>query len=153
MPSSGTSIDKCLAEAAEVDKSIQLSRIGRREPMKQKLKFKPVNIYGSTWLRRIEYSSDPPKVKLSVTSNDQRIEDIAKDLISQEMARYSQSFIYYLETPGCLIELQSHSTSMWNRAEATKESDSNDSNVSKIAPCQTPMSVRQDPPLFLRSRQ
>ena len=40
-------IDLCLTEAAEVVKSIQNSRIGRRELMKQELKFKPVTLYGS----------------------------------------------------------------------------------------------------------
>ena len=51
-------IDESLAEAAEVVKSIQLSRIGRREPMKQGLRFKPVNFYGSKWLQHIEESSE-----------------------------------------------------------------------------------------------
>ena len=56
-------IDECLGEAAEVVKSIQLSRSGRRESTKQELKFKPVNLYGSKWLQRIEDSSNPPKVE------------------------------------------------------------------------------------------
>ena len=38
-------IDECLAEAAEVVKSIQLSRVWSHEPMKQRLMFKPMNLY------------------------------------------------------------------------------------------------------------
>ena len=54
-------IDECLTEAAEVVNSIELSRIGRRDPMKQELKFKPTNLYGSKWLKRIEDSTELPK--------------------------------------------------------------------------------------------
>ena len=38
--------------SSEVVKSIQNSQIGRHEPMKQGLMFKPVNLYGSKWLQR-----------------------------------------------------------------------------------------------------
>ena len=51
-------IDEVLKEAAEVIKSIQLSRIGSHEHMKQMPSFKPINLYGSKWLQRIEDSSD-----------------------------------------------------------------------------------------------
>ena len=53
--------------------------------------------------------------------NDQSIEDVAMNLISKEMARSSHSFNQNLETPGCLIKLQSRSTSERNGNEAKKE--------------------------------
>ena len=51
-------IDECLKEATEVVKSIQLSQIGSHEPVKCQPTFKPVNLYGSNWLQRIENSRD-----------------------------------------------------------------------------------------------
>ena len=43
-------------------------------PMTQELKLKPINLYGSNWLQRMEDSSYPPKVELSVMRKDQPIE-------------------------------------------------------------------------------
>ena len=71
----------------------------------QTWKFKPFNLYGSKWLQRIENSSDPPKVESPVMRNDKPIEDVAKYLISEEMARSSPMFNQNLETPGCLRKL------------------------------------------------
>ena len=103
-------IDECLAEAAEVVESIQLSRNGRRESTMQGLQFKPANLYGSKWLRRIEDSNDPPKVESPVMRKVKLNEDFAEHLIFEEMVRSSQQqqqFNRNLDTPGCLIKLSS----------------------------------------------
>ena len=102
-------IDECLEEAAELVKSSQLSRNGRRESTMQELQFKSTNLYGSKWLRRIEDSNDPPKVESPVMRKVKLNEDFAEHLIFEEMVRSSQQqqFNRNLETPGCLIKLSS----------------------------------------------
>ena len=65
---------------------------------------------------------------------DQLIEDAAKNLISQEMARSSHFFNQNFETPGCLTKLSSSST-----AEA-KEDNGNQLEpecIVSTTPCQT----------------
>ena len=133
-------IDECLAEAAEVVKSIQLSRSGRHEPMDRELKFKPVNLYGSKWLQHIEDSSDPPKVKSPAMRKDKSTEDFAERLIFEEMARSSQQlqFNQNLETPSCLpnstLDTRRQTWTNWNLN-------------AMLAPfhVRPPVSVRQDP--------
>ena len=101
-------IDECLEEAAKLVNAIQLLRNGRRESTTQGLQFKPINLYGSKWLRRIEDLSNPPEVESPVMRKDYSTEDFAKRLIFEEMARSSQQqqqFNQNLETPGCLPKL------------------------------------------------
>ena len=133
-------IDECLEEAAEVVKSIQLSRKGRRESTTPGLQFKPINLYGSKWLRRIEDSSDPPEVESPVMRNDKSTEDFAERLIYEEMARSSQQlqFNQDLETPSCLMKLYI------GYEKADLDQPESECNVSTSS-CQTPESVRQDP--------
>ena len=91
MPRSGTRIDECLVEAAQVVKSIQLSQNGRRESTKQGLQFEPTNLYESKWLRRIEDSNDPPEVESPVLRKDKSTEDFAEQLIFEKMATFNSS--------------------------------------------------------------
>ena len=49
-----------------------------------------MRIFLDEWLQCIEDSSEPPKVMSPVMRNDKPIEDFAKHLISEEMARSSQ---------------------------------------------------------------
>ena len=114
-------------------KSIQLSRNGRRESTTRGLQFKPVNLYGSKWLRCIEDLSDPPKVESPVMRRDKSTEDFAEHLIFEQMARSSrlQQFNQNLGTPGCLLKLSTG----YEKADLNRlEPECNDSTTS----CQTP---------------
>ena len=102
--------------------------------MDRELKYKPVNLYGSKWLRRIEDSSDLPEMESPVMRNDKSKEDFAKRLIFEEMARSSppqQQFNQNLETPSCLPKLYIG----YEKADLDRlESECNVSTTS----CQTP---------------
>ena len=100
-------LDQVLKKAAEVVKSIQLSRIGRREPIKQMPAFKLINLYGSNWLQRIENSSDRFEVGSPMMCKDHQHKD-ARELIFQELVHHSttHSSIQDLETTDCLTKLQ-----------------------------------------------
>ena len=139
-------IDECLEEAAEVIKSIQLSWNGRRESTTRGLQFKPVNLYGSKWLQRIEDSSELPKVKSPVMRKDYSTEDFAKCLIFEEMARFSQQqqqFNQNLKTPSCLTKPNIG----YEKADLDQlESECNVSNPS----CQTPRECQTRSPDSLK---
>ena len=110
--------------------------------MKRELKFKPVNLYGSKWLQCIEDSSDPPKVESPVMSNNKPIEDFAKRSIYEEMARSSPMFNQNLETPGCLTNFLSPSTS---KAKTENGNQLNLNALLALHHVRPPVNVRQDP--------
>ena len=144
-------IDEVLKEAAEVVKSIQLLRIRSHEPVKCQPTFKPVNLYGSNWLQRIEDSSDRLEMVSPMMCKDHQYKD-ARELIFQEMAHTSTtlSSIQDLETTDCLAKLQHSSTPPWNLSGSEKADLNLLESKEKVTPCQTPRECQTRSPDYLK---